>query len=192
MAERESPDLRVALESERQANLDVTTARTAFFPSLTVDTDYGIEANSFALKSPVAASRQDGPLPNLGYFVTAALNVPVWNWGALRSKLHQTELRREQAKVELSKAQRQMLSNLYSADNEATVARASLDTLRHTADLAAEGLRLINLRYQAGESPATEVVDAQNTLTQARNAYDDAQVRFRVAIANLQTLTGPF
>ena len=41
-----------------------------------------------------------------------------------------------------------------------------------------------------GESTALEVVDAQNVLVQARNAYDDAQVRYRVALAELQTLTG--
>jgi outer membrane protein TolC len=35
-------------------------------------------------------------------------------------------------------------------------------------------------------------VDAQNTLTQARNAFNDGQARFRVALANLQTLTGTF
>jgi outer membrane protein TolC len=46
------------------------------------------------------------------------------------------------------------------------------------------------LRYQAGEAIALEVVDAQNTLTAARNAYDDGLVRFRVALANLQILTG--
>jgi len=37
-----------------------------------------------------------------------------------------------------------------------------------------------------------EVVDAQNTLTLARNAYDDGQARFRLAVANLRTLTGTF
>ena len=37
-----------------------------------------------------------------------------------------------------------------------------------------------------------DVVDAQNTLTTARNAYDDAQVRYRVALSQLQTLTGTF
>ena len=58
--------------------------------------------------------------------------------------------------------------------------------------LAAESLRLINLRYQAGESTALEVVDAQNTLVQMRNAYDDAQSRYRVALATLQTVTGNF
>src|SRR5207247_7738714 len=98
----------------------------------------------------------------------------------------------QQARVELSQAQRQVLSNLYSFYNEALVARSAVETLRRAADLAAESLRLINLRYQAGESTALEVVDAQNTLTQARNAYDDSQARYRVALANLQTVTGPF
>jgi outer membrane protein TolC len=53
-------------------------------------------------------------------------------------------------------------------------------------------LRLTTLRYQAGEASVLEVVDAQNTLTLTRNAYDDGQVRFQVALANLQTLTGSF
>ena len=39
-----------------------------------------------------------------------------------------------------------------------------MDSLQHVADLAAESLRLTTLRYQAGESTALEVVDAQNTL----------------------------
>jgi len=58
--------------------------------------------------------------------------------------------------------------------------------------LAAEGLRLTTLRYQAGESTVLEVVDAQNTLTQARNAYADGQARYRTALATLQTVTGSF
>jgi outer membrane protein TolC len=58
--------------------------------------------------------------------------------------------------------------------------------------MAAESLRLTRLRYQGGESTVLEVVDAQNTLTQARNAYADGQARYRLAIANLQTLTGSF
>ena len=34
------------------------------------------------------------------------------------------------------------------------------------------------------------IVDAQTTLIQARNAHDDGLVRYRVALAALQTLTG--
>jgi outer membrane protein TolC len=192
MAAKGNPTLRVALESARQADVDVFAAKTAFLPTLTLDVDYGIEANSFALRSPIAADRALGPLPNLGYFVTAGFNVPVWDWGTLRSKLHQAKYKQEVARAEMSQAERTLLSELYSAYNEASVARAAFENSRRTADLAAESLRLINLRYQAGESTALEVVDALNTQLMARNASGDAGLRYRVALATLQTFTGSF
>ena len=157
-----------------------------------IDAHYGIEANAFALHSVAASFPELGTLPNLGYFIDASLNVPIWDWGILRSRLHQSELRQEQARARLNQTQREVLDNLYSFYNEAQVSRAALDTQRHTADLAVESLRLANLRYRAGTSTVLEVVDAEATLTQSRNAYDDGLVRYRQAIANLQTLTGTF
>ena len=192
MAEKQNPDVRVAVEALRQADLDVTAAKSSFFPSLVIDTDYGIEANDFALRSVSKGFPEAGKLPNLGYFVTANLIIPVWNWGALRSKLHQSETHRQQARIELSQAQRQLLSTLYGSYNEALVAQAATDRLGRAASSAAESLRLVNLRYKAGTSTALEVVDAQNTLIQVRNAFNDAQVRYRVALSTLQTLTGNF
>jgi outer membrane protein TolC len=192
MAARENPDLRVAVEAVRESNLSVSSARFALLPSITTDLDYGIEANDFALRSRVAAEPAKGPLPNVGYFATITLNLPVWDWGTLRSKLRQAEYLRHQALVELTLAQRQAISELYAYYNEAQTAKSDVDTLRETANLASEGARLTTLRYQAGQASALEVVDAQNTLSQSRNAYDDAQVRFRLALAQLQTLTGSF
>jgi len=192
MAEKENPDLRVAIEAARQSDLDVTAAKTAFFPTLVVDTDYGIEANCFALRCTRASIPEVGVVPNLGYFVTAALTIPVWDWGTLRSKLHQAQYKQQVAKATLNQEQQLKISELYAAYNEAAVARSAVDASRHTAELAADSLRLVNLRYESGASPATEVVDAQTTLLTARNAYIDAQARFRAALAGLQTMTGTF
>jgi outer membrane protein len=192
MAGRENPDLQIAMESLREANLDVRAGQAAFLPAFYSDSIYGIEANDYALHSVNVEDPKAGVLPNLGYFITVGVNVPVWDWGTLRSKLHQAEFRREQARMELSQTQRELMSKLYGSYNEANFARAEVEQSRHTAELAAESLRLINLRYQAGASSALEVVSAENTLTQARNEYDDAQVRYRVALATLETVTGPF
>jgi outer membrane protein TolC len=192
MAARENPDLHVALEAMRESSLSVSAARSALLPSVSTDLDYGIEANRFAFRSVVTAFPEKGPLPNLGYFATITLNLPVWDWGSLRSKLRQAEYQRQQARVELTLAQRQTVSKLYSFYNEAQTAKSTVATLREAANLASEELRLTNLRYQAGQASALEVVDAQNTFTQARNASDDAQARFRLALAQLQTLTGSF
>jgi outer membrane protein TolC len=192
MAERENPDLRAANAALRAAALDVKIARQAFLPSLTADVAYGIEANAFALHSTVAAAPEVGPLPNLGYFATISLNVPVWDWGSRSSKVRQAQLKRDQANVELSATQRTLIRNLQGYYQEAQTARDQVDRLRHSMDQAAENLRLNGLRYQAGEATILELVDAQTLLIGARNAYDDGLVRYRLGLANLQTVTGTF
>jgi outer membrane protein TolC len=187
-----NPQIRAAMALMREARSDLTSARTAFLPSLSFDVDYGIEANDFALRSRAAEYPEAGRVPNLGYFATVSLNLPVWDWGILRSKLRQAEYRSRQAHEDLSFAQRQLLSNLEAYYNEASVSRSEVSTLRSSADLAAESLRLNTLRYKAGQATVLDVLNAQTTLTQARDAYADGLARARLALANLQTLTGSF
>jgi outer membrane protein TolC len=192
MAGRMNPDIRVATETVRQSNLDVRSAKSAFLPAISFDPYWGLEANCLATHCIYTAIPEAGATPTLGYFITATLTVPLWDWGTLRSKLRQADFRQVQAQVTLSQTQRRVLAELYAAYNEALVARGEVDKLRQTADLAGESLRLVTLRYQGGSSTSLEVVDAQTTLIITRNAYDDSQVRYRNALANLQTFTGNF
>ena len=181
---KNNPELGAALAGYEVSNHEVRAAWGGLLPALSVDYFYGIDANQFAIRS--------NGIRNLGYSAVATLEIPVFSWGADRSKLKQAELRRDQAHVELTFAQRQLLSHLRQFYSEAETARSEMESRASSAELAAESLRLVTLRYQAGESTVLEVVDAQNTLTEARNAYDDGQARYRFAVANLQTLTGTF
>src|SRR5262249_45379948 len=137
------------------------------------------------------ATRTDG-FNNLGSSAAIGLQLPIWNWGANVAKLKQAGLQKKQAVIELSAAQRTLLANMRSFYDEAQASRAELNVVSQSAELAAESLRLTNLRYRGGEATVLEVVDAQNTATTTANAYNDGQVRARVAVANLQTLTGKF
>jgi outer membrane protein TolC len=194
-----SPDIKAAAAGVQEAGWEVSVARYQFLPSFGVDFSYGIDANQFAATSsgPVDATGRS-TLPNfqinnrqnLGYSAQVTLTVPVWNWGATRSRVKQAELKRDQAQLDLSLAQRTLQSNLAVAHAEARAALGELDSLKSSMALAAESLRLTVLRYQAGEAMALEVVDAQNTVTLARNANDDGLARYRVALANLKMLTG--
>jgi outer membrane protein TolC len=181
-ASKNNPDLQAALASLQMSRQEVLQSRAAHLPALSLDYFYGIDASHFAV-------RTDG-IRNLGYAAQATLNIPIFNWGAIQSRVRQSQIRERLAQAELSAAQRQVLANLQSFYNEAEAAQSELKTLRESVDIAAETLRLINLRYQAGESTVLEVVDAQNTLYTARNNYADGAVRYRIALANLQTLTG--
>lgn len=185
MAAKNNPEIRAAVAALQVARHDLQAAWAEHFPTLALDVWYGIDSLHFAANEPNGQR-------NLGYSAAATLTLPVFNWGATQSKVKQAQLRRTQSEVELSEAQRGAIADLRNFYGEAQTARAERDGLRQSADLAAESLRLTNLRYQSGEATALEVVDAQTTLLQARNAYDQGEARYRVAVATLQTVTGAF
>ena len=192
MAERQNPDLRVAEATLREADLDIRIAREAFLPAFAIDAHYGIEANAFALHSTVAANprRDCCRISVISSRLISMCRSGIG--GSAEARFARLRPDRNSAQTQLTQAQRQIAANLYAFYNEAVAAREAVDGLRRVADLAAESLQLVELRYGAGESTALEVVDAQKTLVDARNAYDDAQTRYRVAISTLQTLTGSF
>ena len=183
LARQKSPELRAAEESIRQEEFAITIARAAYLPSLSFDYFFGINANQFATHDPEGNNR-------LGSVAQATLNIPVWNWWTTRSKVRQAGMRRQQAQLDLEFSRKQLISTLHSLYLEAQSAQAQVDSLRRSMEVATESLRLTNLRYEAGDVTVLEVVDAQSTLAQARNAFDDGLSRYRLALAGIQTLTG--
>jgi outer membrane protein TolC len=185
-AANENPDVRAALETVRAARAEVTGARGGYLPSLSLDYWYGIDAPQFSTNSFVNGQK----FSNLGSSALATLNIPIWNWGATQSRIKQAELRRSQADRELTLAHRKLLAEIKSIYSEAETALNELGGLSRSAELAEESLRLTTLRYKNGEATVLEVVDSQTTFAQTSSAYQDGAVRYRVALANLQTLTG--
>jgi outer membrane protein TolC len=181
-AARDNPDLRAALSVVQQSGHEVSAARAGYLPGISLDYFYGIDAARFA-------TRTDG-ISNLGSSAVASLNIPIWNWGATQSRIKRAELRKAQAQRELSLAQRKLLAEIQSLFHEAETASSELASFERSAQLGAESLRLAILRYRNGETNILEVVDAQNTATASNAAFQDGAVRYRVALANLQTLTG--
>jgi outer membrane protein len=182
-ARSKSPELRAAEENIRQEEQTAKIARAAYLPSLSFDYFFGINSNQFAVHDNEGLNR-------LGSAAQATLSIPVWDWWSKRSKARQADMKREQARLELELSRSQLISSLHSVYFEAQTALAQMDSLKRSMEDAAESLRLANLRYEAGEVGVLEVVDAQSTLAEARNAHDSGLARYRLALANIQTFTG--
>ena len=192
IAEKQNPDLKAAMETVRGAQLDAKAAKLAYLGSFTLDVDEGIEANEFALHGVNVEFPEKGVLPNLGYFLTANWTIPVWNWGAVNSKIKQTNYKLDEARAALSQSKRADLDELYAAYNEAQVSREALPRLEHTMHLAEESLRLAELPTKGEPIEVDQVIDAENMVTTTRGSYYDGLVRYQMALANLQVITGKF
>jgi len=187
-AARNNPDLKSALANLDVSNADVLGARAAFLPTLGLNVTYGIDANEFAMNGPLTPSGLRAR--NLGYSTSVTVNLPVWDWLSSEHKVKQSEIRRDAARVALTTTQRQLIANLRTYYAAAQTAQKELESLDASVATAAESLRLTKLRYQGGDALVLEVVDAQNAYLTAENAREDGRVRYQMALANLQTLTG--
>ena len=187
-AAKNNPDLRSALAALAASKADVLAARAGYLPTAVLNLTYGIDANEFAVNGPLTPSGLRAR--NLGYSTTVTVDLPVWDWLATEHKVKQSEIRRQAAQTALTATQRELIARLNEAYDEAATARNQLASLDVSVATAAESLRLTKLSYAGGEATVLEVVDAQAAYMTAENAREDGRVRYRMALADLQTLTG--
>lgn len=183
LAARANPELRSAAASIQVSEANIYAAQSALLPELALNVTYGIDATNFGVNGP------DG-IHNLGYSLSAQLDLPVWDWLATERKVKQSKIRESVARIALTAAQRRSLADLTEFFAEARTAEHQLASLKQSVETAREGLRLTNLRYVDGESTALEVVDAEGALISAEDAEIDGRTRYEAALANLEILTG--
>jgi outer membrane protein TolC len=169
-----------AMEASRAETL---TAWAGLAPDVALNYTYGIDAPQFASYGP-------NGVRNRGYSATATVDIPIWDWLTSERKVKEDKIREQARKVGVTAAQRRLLADLTEFYNEADTSRQQLSSLEASVTDAREALRLADLRYVNGEGTALEVVDAQNTLLSAEVARADGLVRYHLALAQLQTLTG--
>lgn len=185
LARKNNPEIRSAAASLLGSQADTLASQSALLPELNLNFTYGIDATNFGVNGP------DG-IRNLGYAMSAQLDIPVWDWLSTERKIKISRIREKAAKTALTAAQRRAIASLQEFYAEAATASKQLVSLDASVTTARESLRLTELRYLNGESTVLEVVDAQNALTSTENARVDGNIRYQLALANLQTLTGTF
>jgi outer membrane protein TolC len=183
IASANNPEIKSTLAGLRAGNAEVKSARAAYLPDLGLNFSYGIDAPQFARNGP-------DDVRNLGYSISATVDIPVWDWLSTQKRVKQSESRRDAAKVAVTAAQRRLIATLEESYAHPTTARDQLDLLDLSVRTAAESLRLTKLRYSSGEATVLEVVDAQTAYLSTETAQADGVVRYQAALAELQLLTG--
>src|SRR6185312_5357103 len=83
LAAHNNPEIAAADATMQAAQREVSAAFAGHLPSLSFDYFYGIDASHYATYT--------GDVHNLGYQAVATLNLPIFDWGATRSKVKQAQ-----------------------------------------------------------------------------------------------------
>ncbi|HVB32850.1 MAG TPA: TolC family protein [Patescibacteria group bacterium] len=174
----ERPALRAARLQEQAANTNRKLAKADFGPQIGLFADF--ERDAEALGGPSGTNWTAG----------AKLDWNLFAGGAKRSRLAEADARRSQAEDRLEWLQSGIELEVRAAYLDAQAAAQRADAARGAADQAAESLRIIQNRYQAGLVTITELLRAQTAQLDARTGYLTALHDWQVARAQLERAAG--
>jgi len=165
----------------RAAKQEIKVARADRLPSLSYSVNGGFETDS--LKGPRLREHS-------GVSAAISLSIPIFDWGASRSRERQARLRVEVAENERTLALRGFTQQFYAARTQATSAAARIKLAREGVVKGQDNLAASIARYRAGEAQIVEVTDAQTTLVEQRAALYQALFDYQTALARLRQATG--
>lgn len=172
----------IQLEQEvRAAQQDIRIARADRLPSLSYSINGGFDTDS--LKAPRLKEHS-------GVSAAISLSIPIFDWGATRSRERQAHLRADLAENERTLALRGFTQQFYAARAQVESAVARIALAREGVVKGQNNVAASIARYRAGEAPIVEVTDAQTTLVEQRNALYQAIFDYQTALARLKQATG--
>src|SRR3989442_8683915 len=175
------PEFTLFAQQIRAARQEIKIARAERFPALTYSINGGFDTDS--LKGPRLKEHS-------GVSGAFSLSIPIFDWGASRSRERQARLRVQVAENERDIAVRGFTQQFYLARAQAALAAARIALAREGVTKAEDNLNASIARYRAGEASIVEVTDAQTTLVTQRTALYQAIFDYQVAISRLRQATG--
>jgi outer membrane protein TolC len=175
------PEFTQFAAERRAAEFEMKAARGDRLPQLTYSINSGFISDSLA----------PGPVKNhAGVQAIIGFTIPIFDWGASRSREAQARLRMRLADTSRRLAERQFLQAFYTARTQALAAQERISQLRQSIADAENNVSASTARYRSGEAAITEVVDAQNLLVSLRQALYQALFDYQTAKSRLARAAG--
>jgi outer membrane protein TolC len=170
------------LDAEVQAaRADVKVARGDLLPRIAYSLDEGFDTSSL---------ERDELRQHRGVLATASVDVPIFEWGAARSRVRQAQLRAESADTQRQLTVRELQLELAIARQEALSAAERVEIARTAVADAEKNATISVAQYRAGEAPVNVATEAQATLAAQRLVLQQALYDYHVAVARLREAAG--
>lgn len=127
---------------------------------------------------------------NNGWSVGANASLDIWDGGSTRNTIKVREAQLESAKEANLAAVDGVLYDVQSAYLNLRAAEQTISSAKVAVEEGQESFRIASLRYRAGVGSNLDVLDAETSLTMARNNYVQALYNYNIYVATLERAVG--
>ncbi|MDO3426529.1 MULTISPECIES: TolC family protein [Chryseobacterium] len=166
------------------------------YPTVSLVANYGWGANG--AKFPLTNGLKNGVLWSDYSAIGLNVNIPIFTGGATKAKINQAEIDIQDLDLDIQNTQLSLNLDYKNAITNIENALINIESMKDNVGLAERVQKNTQSNYQYGLATLTEVLDAENALTQAKqnyaNAlldYKQAEIKLIKAKGELNTLQNP-
>ena len=162
---------------------NIRASRSGFFPSVYLSGNYTYANPNQRYQPPLEQFKGT-------WDVGITLSWDIWTWGGTSSQVVQAEQNLYQSQTQLD----QLKDNIELEVNQNYLslkyAKEKLDVTLKAIEQADENLRTFNDKYEVQLATSTDIIDAENSLLQAKTNYTNALIDYKLANVKLEKSVG--
>jgi outer membrane protein len=178
IALQQRPELQEAKKNVAIAEKEVTLAQSDYYPDITLSANYFREGDQPNVDGSDNVDREN-------WDIVAGATWTLFEWGKTRYVTNQRRVRLRQAKETFEQVKDGIMLEVKTGYLTLQAAGKGIRVAAKQVESAEENFRISQERYKEQVATATEVLDAQTRLTEARANYTDSLVIYALARANL-------
>lgn len=177
------PELLEANKNVAIAEKEVTLVKSDYYPDVTLSANYYRRGDDPTVDGSDFVDREN-------WDIVAGATWTFFEWGKTRYATNQQRARLRQAKESQDQIKDGILLEVKTAFLSVQAAERGIRVAAKSVESAEENFRISQERYKEQVATASEILDAQTRLTQARTNYTNALVVFNLARAALVRAMG--
>ena len=172
-------ELQVLEKQKQLLDINVKVKRAALYPSLMLQATYGYL--SMGPKMPIVYGKKDKVYGADYSSITLGVSVPIFSGFGTTAKIRQAQIESQALEATLKDTHLAMDLAYENARSQLTNNLLTIDSQKENVKLAEEVLLNTQNNYQQGLASLTDLLEAERSLSDAKNNYTTALLDYKLA-----------
>ncbi|WP_312421635.1 TolC family protein [Epilithonimonas sp.] len=172
-------EVKVLLKNKELLEYQKKATEAAYYPTVNLTANYHWQG--LGEKFPLTNGSSQGVMWSDYSAISLGVNIPIFNGFATKAKVQQNQIEIDKLEADLKDTKLGLDQAYQNAKSQIENSLASIENQKANVELAESVLADTKSNYQYGLATLTDLLDAENSLVQAKNNYTTAVLDYKIA-----------
>ncbi len=172
-------EVKVLLKNKELLEYQKKATEAAYYPTVNLTANYNWQG--LGEKFPLTNGSSQGVMWSDYSAISLGVNIPIFNGFATKAKVQQNQIQIDKLEADLKDTKLGLDQAYQNAKSQIENSLASIENQKANVELAESVLADTKSNYQYGLATLTDLLDAENSLVQAKNNYTNAILDYKIA-----------